>query len=494
MIRADWYREQVSNLLSDARTYARVASIPTQYVADSTNKLIVQHASHFTKQERAFMLESVHSFKVPQFHAIPKIHKTPWALRPIVPSHSWITSNMAKVVSYYLKPTLADYPWIVQSTTEVTDRISKTVIPPGGKLFLCTGDVKAMYTNIPLAVAKAATAYCLRGRLDLEPEKQQSLVDFMACCNRFNYFEFDDQTYLQEQGLAMGISCSPDIANLVAAAEEETFVSAKAIKHNAARYGVTVIMYVRYIDDIFMIVKGESEQQVRDFLIATRPLGKDLEVTWSVSDERQVFLDVEVFFYPGELTPRWKPYGKALNLNQRIPWLSAHPKTVKKATFCAKLARLARNSSHLEYYSEAVQRFRDILLARGYPISILRSWIKEQFDQRWAQRSMQRSDKEPAPPMVIKTPYDLIWENVHMDQVRLAMLDEVVEKGEVQSWIGNRLMSRLVLAQSRTTNMFDVTNSMNRSVLLSLNTTDDASMEGLDDETSSNISILMECD
>ena len=42
-------------------------------------------------------------YKLPRFHVIPKVHKNLWSSRPIIPSHSWITSRVSKVVDYTLQ-------------------------------------------------------------------------------------------------------------------------------------------------------------------------------------------------------------------------------------------------------------------------------------------------------------------------------------------------------------------------------------------------------
>ena len=62
---------------------------------------------------------------VPRFHGIPKIHKTPTGMRPIIPCHSAIQNPAAKFVSKMLKPIVCALPMILQSShqfcRELTD-------------------------------------------------------------------------------------------------------------------------------------------------------------------------------------------------------------------------------------------------------------------------------------------------------------------------------------------------------------------------------------
>ena len=78
---------------------------------------------------------------------------------------------------------------------------------------------------------------------------------------------------------------------------------------------------------------------------------------------------------------------------------------------------------------------------------------------------MRNSKNESAPPLVVKSTYNFVWDNVRMEPIRLAMINVMVEQGFHDHLFTERLASRMVLAQRRSTNMFDVTNMLNRSIL-----------------------------
>lgn len=535
VIRKEWYLEKVNEHLSNRELYRK---IPNDIyligdIQDELAEILERHRLQFTSQELQFMNETAHNPLYPQFHAIPKIHKQPWGIRPIVPSHSWVTSNAAKVVSHHLKPVIAQVPWIAQSTSDITDALRKEILsthtPQGMQMFFATGDVRAMYTNIPVGDSSKVIKDLLqdaRAVVDMSVEKATALSEIIDLCNRRNYFVFNNDTYQQKDGIAMGISCSPDVANLYAASYENASLSG-ADEPNTDAF---IRMYRRYIDDVFCIIIAKDRTSAMAKL-HTINLGPTLVIDWSLDDDRVIFLDLEIFQENSEV--RWKPYSKPMNLYQRIPWLSAHPKQVKKATFVAELARLARNSSHYEYYLQACSKFKDILRARGWPYKILHSWYKEEGDKRWAQRFTVQKSGEEAPPLVIPTTYNLIWENVRMEPVRQAMLSALTDYALIQGplngnateeplpstptevstpssfggvsqpsslgnrWVGRRrpgtndlsssqgtpqplpgvgtaavdwmlgkLQRRLILAQGRTTSMFDMMNNLNRVVMM----------------------------
>jgi hypothetical protein len=238
--------------------------------------------------------------EIPQFYGIPKIHKKLWGLHPIVPSHSWISSPAAKIVSLYLKPIYKHFPWIIQSTKEFVLLLDKLTIDPNQKLFLCTGDITAMYTNINKDAARI-TLKSMFESLELSDGKVDALLQAVDLANNHNYVEFDGHYFHQETGLAMGTACSPDIANLYLRNAEY---------NRKIPFCKGVLSYAWYIDDIFMIIQANSEEDA--YLLYPNHIGP-LKLLWEVSDTRIHFLDVEVFKMPGAMKLHYCPYQKPLN-------------------------------------------------------------------------------------------------------------------------------------------------------------------------------------
>jgi hypothetical protein len=151
----------------------------------------------------------------------------------------------------------------------------------------------------------------------------------------------------------MGTACCPDIANLYLGNGE----------HNRKiPFRKGILSYAWYIDDIFLIVQANSEEDA--CLLSPDHIGP-LTLLWEVSDTRIHFLDVEVFKMPGAMKLYYCPYRKPLNHYLRIPWSSSYPKHIKKSVLGGELARLAVNSSYGEGYWQAATEFRDALTLRG---------------------------------------------------------------------------------------------------------------------------------
>ena len=114
VVSKSWYREQMGKLLNTS-TYEVV-------VDDSYDSLLVI-ARKMQTIERLAKNKFLRRFlalqpapRIPKIHGIPKAHKSPWTLRPIVPCHSSCITGAAKVLEAHIALYLPSYDWIINST------------------------------------------------------------------------------------------------------------------------------------------------------------------------------------------------------------------------------------------------------------------------------------------------------------------------------------------------------------------------------------------
>ena len=188
---------------------------------------------------------------VPEFHAIPKVHKTPWTLRPIVPSHSWVTTATSEVIDHLLQPILKQFPWVVSSSKEVIQQIEAVRMTESAPVWIMTGDVTSFYTNIPpsdCAKVVAGAWKLYRHESSISHSTIRKMVSFVM---ENNFFGYRGQTFRQITGLAMGTSCAPTIASLYAGYDER---KARVVHQEG------VLLYVRYIDDVLCLFQGTQKE------------------------------------------------------------------------------------------------------------------------------------------------------------------------------------------------------------------------------------------
>jgi len=103
----------------------------------------------------------------------------------------------------------------------------------------------------------------------------------------------------QVNGLAMGMSATPDIANLYAAWYEKRLPIAFHRK---------MILFKRYIDDIICIIYADSLSQCEQTLRLYNIPG--LKLNWEISGTNAVFLDLDIWRSPSSRDHRlkYRPY------------------------------------------------------------------------------------------------------------------------------------------------------------------------------------------
>jgi len=443
VVTEDWYSSELEKHLSDDTTYEIVRRIPWHTIESGI--FDIDNWDCFTPQISEYLRLSPER-SVPTFYGIPKIHKTPWALRPILPCHKWILAHVSKVLDFHLQPLLKLYPWVLQSTASFCKAIDSVDLSQRSGLRLCTGDVKSMYTNISRNTLMERLVVTLGAHEETyPPELQHVLIQMVILVNDNCFFNSNGKLYHQRRGLAMGVSCAPTLANLYLALLEK--------KKRPLRTG-TAILYVRYIDDIFAIY----DPQDMSTFVKDIPRDEHLEVIWEESDSHLDFLDVAVRLHPHDRQPRLTTAvrGKNLNHYQYIPWSSAHPKNVKKAFVKGELTRYRTICSEEEGFYKQKGLLHDHLRARGYPEKVLRSWLQlvNYGDTRFPIKAPVDA------PWMLPSHYNSAWDFILVKQIREAMVKEWA-KAAPPSFIDRRLITSF----KRTMSLFDHTRIWNRDVL-----------------------------
>ena len=254
----------------------------------------------------------------------------------------------------------------------------------------------------------------------MSAEEKHLFFSCFQAANKDLLIDFNGESAVQIKGLAMGIACSPDLANLYGAHFEELILSDNDLSSRIPFFG-------RYLDDVLCIVYANDAAEAT--ALATQIRYDGVEIEWSCSEWHTPFLDLFVYIDPADGQVHHKPYSKPMNHRERIPWASHHPKDVKKGTFIGEMSRLAALSSKPEHYLEAVEDLKSLYIARGYPTDLVRKWIREHCSKRWDNRhSEPRASSEV---FVLKSHYNPAWSAFNIQE-----LGKIVETSWRSSLIG----------------------------------------------------------
>lgn len=472
VISKDWYNSQCHAMLADMSTYDPIALDDVSWYREQSLYRIsnIAQRGNFPTSTSEFLLASDLDSAIPEFHCIPKVHKIPWKLRPIVPSHSWCTRRASEVCDFALRECLKRrFPWVVNSTKDVINNLSSKTITRQDRIWIVTGDVEAFYTNVNIDETIKVIRTKTHGYSAIDGYERNDIADLLEVVMNANCFGFNQEYYRQLAGIAMGTSCAPAFANLNLAFKEDKIPQ---IAGSIMNDKDGLILYNRYIDDILLVFKG-SKASLQFLLSKFNKSFEPFKIGWNISpiSSPTPFLDIELFFEQGfgPVGIQSRVYRKKMNKHQYIPWSSAHPQSVKKAFIKAELTRFMIISSQEKLFEERVLEFMQALVRRGYPGAILQPWMKQvKYEERLVALSKRKPPGFNGLPLMLPSSYDQIWEYIDLRSVFQQMINTWASIDEP---LPESLRGPLIKSLRRTDNLFDKLSGWNKAVLRALQPT-----------------------
>ena len=208
------------------------------------------------------------------------------------------------------------------------------------------------------------------------------LVKLLQLVLKWNLFEFDEKTFCQRQGTAMGTKLAPNYADIVMAAMDELILSA------AAKYGEGVFpisFYKRFLDDIFFIFMG-NHQRLHQFLNELNQLHPNIKFTISHTKspgacdtcdcpelEKIPFLDTTISVKNNKIVTDL--YRKPSDRVQYLLPSSCHPNHCHTNIPYSLALRIVWICSEAESRDKRFDELRDMLKSRNYQSGLIASAI-----------------------------------------------------------------------------------------------------------------------
>ena len=305
--------------------------------------------------------------RLPQFYITPKVHKTPWATRPIVSCVGSHIEVLSKYLDHELQKVTHLCPGYLKDSQALLEQLNQLgPLPPGAKLF--TADAVSMYTNIDTDHGiKTIQQWLILHKHELPTDFPPIgfIVRALKIVMKQNVFQLDDTFWKQEKGTAMGTSVACLVATIYYAYHEETKLIPKYGSHPKYLSG-PLLFYRRFIDDLFGIWVNCFPHigTFHESLLADLPFGK---LTWTATTPGSsvVFLDLTLTIMDTNLIES-TTYVKPNNLHLYLPPSSAHAPGVWKSLIYGNLRRYwSQNSNHSDY-TKIVNSFFHHLINRGH--------------------------------------------------------------------------------------------------------------------------------
>ncbi len=216
-------------------------------------------------------------------------------------------------------------------------------------------DVSSLFTNVPIDEAvsvirdKLQNDESLDERTCLSPE---CITELLEICLRSTYFRYNRNCYEQVDGAAMGSPVSALVANLYKEFFEEEALNSAPVKP---------VLWKRYVDDTFCIVKKGSEKHLLDHLYSVRP---SIKFTMeSEEDSKLPFLD---FLLKRESDGMLTSTVKPTQTNRFLHFKSHHPNHVKRGVVRGSYQRARRVTNMSDNLKEEEKHLHKVLQSNGY--------------------------------------------------------------------------------------------------------------------------------
>jgi hypothetical protein len=395
--RSFYFEEALSERhLGKRNTYFPLKSLPLSETLVTSVTAILQKSNHYLNcygKMSTFandILTNLHDECVIPSHIyfIPKIHKSPIALRPICASIGSSTYIASKYLDIVLQPIMKNIKSFIKNSSELVCKLESLQFSPN--CYLLEADVENLYPSIiindGLQSLRMALTYHRWATSDIE-----FVIELAHWVLTNNYIRFGDRYYLQLIGTAMGTPLAVTFACIhLAIIESETLKLLSDGGQNGPQ------LYYRYIDDIIAVFEYPEEAETFMKLFNTRRRGIHCP-KYLISNTSATFLDLTVF-----KDARFKSIGKLdVKLFQKptnkflfLPTSSFHPAQCTKGWISSYIKRIRLNCSNDIDYDHYKSEFYTHLLNRGYKVSIYKLFQIEYNRNKLIELAMNASKKD----------------------------------------------------------------------------------------------------
>lgn len=324
------------------------------------------NSNRITKKELEF-LSPPDNPRPRRFYMLPKIHKdkNTWPIpnymppgRPIVSDCSSESDNIAKFIDAYIKPKANIHPSYIKNTYDFLDKVLGKDLHENS--LLITLDIESMYTNINhdegIQAIKNAFSEVQND------DKFIAIMKLLEISLKFNDFEFDNKTFLQVSGTAMGHKYAPHYADIYMAEFE---------KQALAKCNHQPECYYRYLDDIFLIW-SHGITNFNHFLHTFNSHRPSIKFKAQISKDSINFLDTTLF-RTTENKLEAKVYFKPTDTHQLLHKQSFHPKHTFSGLIKSQITRFYNICSFPEDVETACRILFDALSKRNYS----KRWLRK---------------------------------------------------------------------------------------------------------------------
>jgi hypothetical protein len=257
IMNTDDYNTKMNDIIEDKNNY--------KLQQDDKDKIIKTYKTelkHFLKDQlitKETHIKLLPKNKIlPKLFGKPKIHKENIPMRPIISYNNSFLWELGETIAPDLKE-LNKYnnKHNIRNSTELINLTKNVYIP--NDCILVSYDIVSMFTSIPhnLILENVTNAFNNLNNNNILKFNRNSIIKLIELGLNYNYFDYKGSIYKQNTGCPMGNQTSPILANIV--------MNTIDIWINREMSG-DIIIWKRYVDDIFCVIKYDRAEITLDKL------------------------------------------------------------------------------------------------------------------------------------------------------------------------------------------------------------------------------------
>jgi hypothetical protein len=344
--------------LTQIEANSKMETLKNTLKSTINNNLHLLSKAEITYFKRSLLIQH----RLPVFYGLPKVHKTPMSLRPVVSCINSLLSVFSTWLDFKMKALLPLIQSYTKNSTAVIQDLKSLHLPENVLIF--TADAKSMYTNIDTTTGVNTFKEFLVENADKLPKDFPTslFLHILEIVMRNNIFSFGETYWLQLTGTAMGTPAACNYATITFGHYENSTLL-PAFKDN-------IIYYRRYIDDIITIWQPPTHDNATIWADFVRQLNGWGTLQWTIEkpSSSTTFLDLQISIINQRI--HFSTFQKPLNLYLYLPPLSAHPTSCLKGLLKGELYRYWTQNDPI-HFKLLVTKFIERLHARGHSLTNL---------------------------------------------------------------------------------------------------------------------------
>ena len=234
--------------------------------------------------------------------------------------------------------------------------------------FMCSFDVKSLFTNIPLIeTLEIIQTVLFSNHTQFSVFKKDEFMSLLRLAVLDNIFIFNGDLYKQIDGVAMGSPLGPTLANIFLCYHENKWLTDCPQEFKP-------LLYRRYVDDLFLLF--DNEHQANSFLNYLNNKHHKIEFTFESETNNSLnFLDISIYKHNQKFTT--SIYRKPIFTGLSTNFFSFTPYIYKLNSIKTLIYRAYHISSSYLQFNQEINFLRKYFTDNLFPSHLVDSATKK---------------------------------------------------------------------------------------------------------------------